>query len=328
MKRVLFMMVALLMSTNLYAQSNIERYNKYVEQSKELIKKGMYAAAYEKYNNAEFFATDEQLQQLKQLRKELDKRVDDSYSSGLSYLNRGLYSRAIDELKRVKDTSDQHQPLRSPLYIYLGRSYEGIRNFEDARRCYNLAVTHGERGAGSYLYNIEEREKVANRKARVRRRWRGFWESFEPDDETWGLGYNYSNLYNATLRTHHTVSFLSIINELGINCDKRVFDAPQYNLKAYWTIAPGFYCRYLSLNCGVGTTISRYYVESVFGESQRVMVDKKFKFHFVVQPSVTAFIPICDEDYYLTLNAGYMFVPKFKQFNDWTFGVGFQWNFW
>ena len=52
------------------------------------------------------------------------------------------------------------------------------------------------------------------------------------------------------------------------------------------------------------------------------------KFKFMLKPSIAGYFPISDEDFYITINAGYNYIPKFKDLNRWSFGVGFQWVIW
>ena len=50
------------------------------------------------------------------------------------------------------------------------------------------------------------------------------------------------------------------------------------------------------------------------------------KCNFILKPSITGYIPISDEDFYITINAGYNYIPKLKELNGWSFGIGFQWT--
>ncbi len=179
--------------------------------------------------------------------------------------------------------------------------------------------------------------------------WDDFVDAFTPEDQTWGLGYSYSQYFPLTLSVNYTYSYLSVAAELGVNLDGKKYVANQYNLFGYITVSPGFYCRFLSFNCGVGvmgmgytktTTWGDSYTENFGGESEdnSVSVDGSVnittsgsistsanKYHFVLKPSITGYIPISREDYYITINAGYNYIPKFKELNGWSFGVGFQW---
>lgn len=173
-------------------------------------------------------------------------------------------------------------------------------------------------------------------------------ESLTPEDQTWGFGYNYSTCFPLTISANLTNSFFYIGTELGINLDGKKYHTNLYNPIGYLTISPGIYFRYLSINCGMGILLSEYtktvagndsYTEEFEGNNE----DESFslngsitntsyynyqnitnKYHFILKPSITGYIPICDEDFYITINIGYNYTPKIKELNEWSFGVGFQ----
>ena len=187
--------------------------------------------------------------------------------------------------------------------------------------------------------------------------WEEFWDdfvdAFTPDDQTWGLGYSYSQTFPLSLSLNYNTSYcLSVSTEYGFNLDGKKYTTEytldgkkytikEYNPSGYWVVSPGFYCRFLSINCGVGFMTSNYSetqtnTENFSGESEdgSTSVEGSIstttsisvtKFDFMLKPSITGYIPIGGEDYYITVNAGYNYIPKFKELNGWSFGVGFQW---
>ena len=109
--------------------------------------------------------------------------------------------------------------------------------------------------------------------------------------------------------------------------DGKKYTANQYNPIGYLTISPGFYCRFLSINCGVGVMSCSYMQTTTWGDdtiggSFSISGDK---FYFILKPSITGYIPISYEEFYITINAGYNYIPKLRELNGWSFGVGFQW---
>lgn len=182
-------------------------------------------------------------------------------------------------------------------------------------------------------------------------RWDDFVDAFTPEDQTWGLGYSYSQTFPLSLSLNLTSSCFSLATEFGFNLDGKKYSTKynlddkkyitkEYNPSGYWVISPGFYCRFLSINCGVGFITSNYsetHIVNFAGESEdgSIIVDgsisltttgnRTAKFNFMLKPSITGYIPICGEDYYITINAGYNYIPKFKELNGWSFGIGFQW---
>lgn len=167
--------------------------------------------------------------------------------------------------------------------------------------------------------------------------WDDFIDMFTPEDQTWGLGYSYSKLFPLTLSANITYSCLSIVSELGINLDGKEYTANQYNPIGYLTISPGFYCRFLSINCGIGVmncsymkTITTWGDDVYVDDSTTVTIGGSFsisadKYYFMLKPSITGYIPISYEEFYITINAGYNYIPKLRELNGWSFGVGFQW---
>lgn len=179
--------------------------------------------------------------------------------------------------------------------------------------------------------------------------WNDFIYTFTPKDQTWGVGYSYSQHFPCGLSVNYTYSCLSVVAELGVNLDGEKYTANLYNPSGYLTISPGFYCRFLSINCGVGIVASSYmktktwrdsYSEEFGGEGEDDSVSvggsvnittsgsistSATKCNFILKPSITGYIPISGEDYYITINAGYNYIPKFKELNGWSFGIGFQW---
>lgn len=184
----------------------------------------------------------------------------------------------------------------------------------------------------------------SNSRINNRSGWDIFIDAFTPEDQTWGLGYNYSQHFPLALSVNYTYSCLSVVAELGINLDGEKYTANLYNPIGYLTISPGFYCRFLSINCGVGIMASSYtktktwgdsYSEEFGGESEDGSVNittsgsistSAIKCNFILKPSITGYIPISDGDFYIIINAGYNYIPKFKELNGWSFGIGFQWT--
>lgn len=180
--------------------------------------------------------------------------------------------------------------------------------------------------------------------------WDDFVDAFTPEDQTWGLGYNYSQTFPLSLSLNLTSNCFSLATEFGFNLDGKKYTinnldgkkytTKEYNPTGYWVISPGFYCRFLSINCGVGFMTSNYsktqtYTENFVGETQdgstfedSISITTGYSrpgFNFMLKPSITGYIPISGEDYYITINAGYNYIPKLKELNGWSFGVGFQW---
>lgn len=155
---------------------------------------------------------------------------------------------------------------------------------------------------------------------------------WDVDDDTWGIGYNYSKHFPLALNANYTTSYLSIGAELGVNMDKKKIIRSESETDdpiMYFSVAPGFYCKYFSINCGVGGLIasnSKSSTNTIGTEDTSVSwsIDSKGgKIGLLLKPSIVGYIPISDGNY-ITLNVGYLYMPKFKDLNGFSFGVGFQ----
>lgn len=185
--------------------------------------------------------------------------------------------------------------------------------------------------------------------------WENFVDTFTPEDETWGISSSYSKQFPITIAANRTWSVFSLGCEIGVDLKGDRYINEQYNPVCYFTISPGAYFKYISINCGIGSLLSSYkkvstlikgdsYTDSFEEESDDGSISvngsvtitqgditisqTKTKWDLVFKPSITGYIPICDEDYYITINAGYNYIPKIKELNGWSFGLGFQWVIW
>lgn len=149
---------------------------------------------------------------------------------------------------------------------------------------------------------------------------------WDVDDDTWGFAYTYSPHFPINLSANYTCSYFSITGELGAPLTGEKYDVGEYKDMPilYVMAAPGFYCKYFSIHYGVGCLFNIRDYPSSFINGIPQQYSKELSFAFCHKPSVTGYIPICDGDYYITINAGYMFVPKFKGLNGFTCGIGFQ----
>ena len=163
-----------------------------------------------------------------------------------------------------------------------------------------------------------------------------FVDIFSPDDNTFGYGYTYAQNFPLAVSVGGTSSYFSIDAEFGFNFDSKEYCVQNYNPECYFIVSPGIYLGVLSLNCGIGVLGSSYYdiiigdttyfgneTTSISGSITSEISIKTYKAHLILKPSITGFIPIFD-DYYITINAGYNYLPNFKELNGWSFGIGFR----
>lgn len=175
--------------------------------------------------------------------------------------------------------------------------------------------------------------------------------SWDIDDDTWGVGYNYSSGFPVGISANYTTSYFYIGGEFGVNFKKK-----QYILKEtqrekkvgdpifYLSVNPGLYVKYLSLSCGVGLLFdsreetigqnssssgSFEYENGTISGSTSVEVSTSASatttgMSLYIKPCLTGYVPISDGDWYITLSVGYNICPKFKDLNGVSFGAGIQ----
>lgn len=261
-----------------------------------------------------------------------------NYQIGKQY-NESLSKR---RLKSLKDSLPKNDP--KPADIGVRSTFNNILNNN-----YKVQDKELDSGNTSSTIGHTQPRHDSKRSRPYRSSWGDFVDTFTSKDETWGIGYNYSESFPLALSLNYTYHCLSVGVEIGANLNGKKYTTNQYDPLGYLTISPGLYCRYLSMNCGIGFLISNYtkietwgnsYTEEFSGGNNDSSVSyngssttiisgststETNKYHLIIKPSITGYIPISDEYYYITINVGYNYLPKFKELNGWSFGVGFQW---
>ena len=149
------------------------------------------------------------------------------------------------------------------------------------------------------------------------------------DDDTWGLSYSYSPHFPLSFSANYTTSYFSIFGEIGVACTGKKYEIKEGNKDMpilYLMASPGFYIKYLSINYGIGFLFNVQDYPSLTINNVPQKYDKTISGNFCHKPSITGYIPINDGDNYITLNIGYIFLPKFKELEGFTCGIGFQWT--
>lgn len=152
---------------------------------------------------------------------------------------------------------------------------------------------------------------------------------WDVEENTWGLAYTFSPHFPVSLSGNFTFSYFSITGEVGASCTGKKYEKDDNNKDTplfYVMASPGFYCKYFGVHYGVGYVMCNTDYPTFIVNGIPKEYDKTLTAYFCHKPFVTGYIPISDGDYYITLNAGYMFVPKFKELNGFTCGIGFQWE--
>ena len=168
-------------------------------------------------------------------------------------------------------------------------------------------------------------------------------KGIDVDEKTLGYSYGFSKHFQTILAGNYTISYLSIGCELGINYDKNNIvrsDVETDDPIFFLTASPGFYYKYFSINCGIGFLFAQNKTNwtkpkgiNIDISSDDVTVSpityeqdstKKPKIGFLIKPLLKGYIPIREDEFYITIDAGYIYIPNFRDFNGFTFGAGIQ----
>lgn len=148
-------------------------------------------------------------------------------------------------------------------------------------------------------------------------------------DETWGISYNYSKGFPVGISFSYTMNHFYIGGDLGVNLKKEKYTLKNNETKIekgdpvlYLSASPGFYMKYFSVSCGVGFLLDSR--EATISSSNGSTNTKDLGYSFFAKPAITGYIPIDDDDWFVTLNLGYDICPKFKSLNGISLGIGFQ----
>ncbi len=355
MNRFVFLLSCCAITFGAFAQQNT--YETIKIKAVESLRSGDFASAKSRLNLMEPHIDDSNRSEYQSLLNELQDSINNSYNKASALRDKKQYEQAIIEYQRLIGRGKE--PLVMPLYAHIGYCYEKRFDKELARSFYQLGKQFNEE-LSIYRMSMLESEKTSPIKQEAEKSGDviieenftldDFIDIFTPEDQTWGLGYSYSQQFPLTISANYTYSCLSLATEIGVNLDGKKYTTKEYNPNGYWVISPGFYCRFLSVNCGVGFMTSSYmktttykgdsYTENFTGESEdgsttvdgSITISTSYtysrsatKFDFILKPSITGYIPVSDEYFYITINAGYNYIPKFKELNGWSFGVGFQW---
>lgn len=204
----------------------------------------------------------------------------------------------------------------------------------------------------------QSREKIAPPITQLTSRRRHV-NPFDPtecwNDVEMSVGYKYAKQFplalNVTFHNDWSSHYYVWGLETGVNFDKHEYErikidgnmltSRSINPKFYLSLIQGVNLRWVSFNLGVGAlfssedrTVSSDYTSSM--ESPNLSLDNKVTVSFsasaptitlLLQPSVALNIPLCEDDYYLSFNVGYNYLPWFKELNGISAGVSFSFGF-
>lgn len=162
-----------------------------------------------------------------------------------------------------------------------------------------------------------------------------------PEMQSWGIGYSYNKTYPLTLYANYQVSYFTCALDLGVGFAKNPqFDTPNKTLKTNFqaTLSPGVFLKYVSANFGIGAAFAETESQMVSSVTDKTTTDASnasasvdistktstVTARLLLKPSLTGYIPVDDDDHFITVSVGYNFAPNFKDINGFVFGVGFQ----
>lgn len=158
-----------------------------------------------------------------------------------------------------------------------------------------------------------------------------------PDMMSWGIGYAYNKTYPLTIQANYQVSYFSCGLDLGVGFNKNPqYETPSKTLKTNFqaTLSPGVFLKYVSINFGVGcafATTKTNVITITDVSSENISTSASVSYstttvtgRLLLKPSITGYIPVDDDEHYITISAGYNFAPNYKAINGFVFGLGFQ----
>lgn len=164
-------------------------------------------------------------------------------------------------------------------------------------------------------------------------------------DEAYGISYNYSKDFPAGFSIDYAWPWFMLGLDMGFNFtkDSYVIDKVQFtdimnydrnkktlDAKAYVTITPSLYLKYISVGCGFGAlsmkgTEEKYHSSSSYNTNgQNFTSTNCYKFKFMLRPVIKGFIPLSEDDLSLVVSAGYNYIFGYKDKNGFSVGVGLQ----
>ena len=178
---------------------------------------------------------------------------------------------------------------------------------------------------------------------------------FEPDNESWGITYNYGTYFPLGLSVNYAYSIFICGLDFGMTFEDEEYttqkvaitdlmnykiEKGKYKPKFFLTLSPGVYFKYFSISCGVGslymsgdlekafqeTTFFENGISSSLSRSQETGTSGDSKIKFMLRPSVKGYIPIYD--WSIVFGVGYDYIFDYEDLNGINFSIGFQYSLW
>ena len=169
------------------------------------------------------------------------------------------------------------------------------------------------------------------------------------EEETIGFNFNYSKNWPISASVSYSNVFFMIALDLGFNLDDNCIvqhkltmedilnyekERRSYDPRWYITLTPSCYLKYVSIGCGIGLMFYQKTIDEKFSSKYDSIKNSfssggyqsKTRCSLMYRPNIKGFIPLNDE-WFLTLNASYELIPRIRNKNGFSFGVGMQYRF-
>lgn len=169
---------------------------------------------------------------------------------------------------------------------------------------------------------------------------------------TCGLALNYDQHFPAGASFFVQSGVLMGSLDIGVNLDNKKYTTEKmaisdimnysytktkYDPKAFITLTPSLFLKFVSIGCGVGvvwlgsekntqeqtSTFDADNQLTGYGTGTSSVEDDAFKLMF--RPQVRGFLPI-GKEWYMSVGAGYDFIPSMKDLNGYHLSIGFHVN--
>ena len=156
------------------------------------------------------------------------------------------------------------------------------------------------------------------------------------------VDYCYTKHFPLTVDVKYTICCFVVGAEIGANFDKNVIvksDLEYHDPFGLAMVILGGYSKYLSFNIGAGVCALNHYKTETTTQNNNVSTGTGIEIStsastsvtkntlscaLALKPSITGHIPLGSDEYFLTLNVGYLFIPKYDTLNGVSLGIGFQ----
>lgn len=143
-------------------------------------------------------------------------------------LDKSTYTQLSEEYKTddpIKLLTEAANDEYAPAQYYLGLLYYSAKDGERVQRDKAKGMVLMQKASSKYAPAKKMVQKIKEQESQPPKKtpWEKFVDAFTPEDQTWGLGYSYSQNFPLTLSANYTYSCLSVAAEFGLNFDGKKY---------------------------------------------------------------------------------------------------------